>query len=275
MYHEKQDAGLCGVHALNNLLQGAYFTEIDLMEIAHQLDSKETTLMAESGLDTSDYLKFAAEDSSNVGLDGNFSIDVLKDALGRLNLSVVPLLHPSMRQVQEQPTLENAFLCNLQSHWFAIRKIGNSYWNLNSLYKTPNQLGELYLGIFLKQLQVEGYSIFVVTGPLPHPSPPSSDSQWWVYVPAAQKQHQASGQLSEEEQLRLALAESIQAEDDQLSAAISASLQQPPPPQQAKTAPLIVLQDNQPPINTSLVLLQDDEEETELSEAIRLSLQKQ
>jgi hypothetical protein len=30
VYHEKQDSSLCGQHALNTLLQGPYFTAVDL-----------------------------------------------------------------------------------------------------------------------------------------------------------------------------------------------------------------------------------------------------
>ena len=30
VYHERQDSSLCGQHALNTLLQGAYFTAPDL-----------------------------------------------------------------------------------------------------------------------------------------------------------------------------------------------------------------------------------------------------
>ena len=32
LYHETQQAALCGVHAINTLLQGPYFSEIDLAE---------------------------------------------------------------------------------------------------------------------------------------------------------------------------------------------------------------------------------------------------
>ena len=50
LYFERQVAALCGQHCLNNLLQGAYFTEIDLAEIAQDLDRKEKALMLEAGV---------------------------------------------------------------------------------------------------------------------------------------------------------------------------------------------------------------------------------
>jgi len=148
IYHEKQDAGLCGVHALNNLLQGPYFSEIDLMQIAQRLDAQEKSIMAEQGYETLDYIKFVAEDSGNVAVDGNFSIGVLREALTSFNVTCTPITHPDMKKVSENPLTASAFLCNLQSHWFAIRKIGNQYWDLNSLHRQPNFLGELYLGVF-------------------------------------------------------------------------------------------------------------------------------
>jgi ataxin-3 len=41
-----QEAGLCAVHCLNTLLQGPYFSEIDLMQIAKEFDDQEKKLMA-------------------------------------------------------------------------------------------------------------------------------------------------------------------------------------------------------------------------------------
>lgn len=34
IYHEKQEGSLCAQHALNNLLQGDYFSAVDLATIA-------------------------------------------------------------------------------------------------------------------------------------------------------------------------------------------------------------------------------------------------
>jgi hypothetical protein len=33
LYHEKQIAALCGVHCINTLLQGPYFSELDLAQV--------------------------------------------------------------------------------------------------------------------------------------------------------------------------------------------------------------------------------------------------
>lgn len=73
---ERQQAALCGRHCLNNLLQGPYFDDFDLAEIAHQLDARERELMLSEGTDTADAIRFVAEDSGNVDASGNFSITV-------------------------------------------------------------------------------------------------------------------------------------------------------------------------------------------------------
>lgn len=48
------------------------------MQIAVGLDQLEREMMAEGGLDSEDYLRFVAQDSGNVAVDGMFSIQVSK-----------------------------------------------------------------------------------------------------------------------------------------------------------------------------------------------------
>ena len=66
LYHERQVAALCGQHCLNNLLQGPYFTEVDLAEVAQELDRKEQALMFEQGA-TSEARAFLREGSATWG----------------------------------------------------------------------------------------------------------------------------------------------------------------------------------------------------------------
>lgn len=92
IYHERQEAQLCGQHALNNLVQQNAFSPGDLAEIAFQLDQMELNYMAqnnEGGVSSKDYLKRIAEGSGNVDESGNFSIEVLRSALlTRFNLDL-------------------------------------------------------------------------------------------------------------------------------------------------------------------------------------------
>eukprot|EP00542_Grammatophora_oceanica_P017492 CAMPEP_0194030818 /NCGR_PEP_ID=MMETSP0009_2-20130614/4160_1 /TAXON_ID=210454 /ORGANISM="Grammatophora oceanica, Strain CCMP 410" /LENGTH=74 /DNA_ID=CAMNT_0038670825 /DNA_START=18 /DNA_END=238 /DNA_ORIENTATION=- len=69
IYHERQEALLCGQHALNNLVQAAVFSPDSLALIAHQLDEMELTYMAqndEGGVNSKDYIKRVQEGSGNV-----------------------------------------------------------------------------------------------------------------------------------------------------------------------------------------------------------------
>ena len=55
----------------------------------------------------------------------------------------------------------------MQEHWFTLRKIGQQWFNLNSLLSGPELISDTYLSLFLTQLEKDGYSIFVVNGILP------------------------------------------------------------------------------------------------------------
>lgn len=51
---------------------------------------------------------------------------------------------------------------------FTIRRIApHGWWNLNSLFPAPEALSDFYLAAFLDSLRDQGYTIFVVRGPLP------------------------------------------------------------------------------------------------------------
>lgn len=51
---------MCAQHALNALLQGSYFTAVDLASIAQELDEKERINMAEAGMESQEYKEFIA-----------------------------------------------------------------------------------------------------------------------------------------------------------------------------------------------------------------------
>jgi ataxin-3 len=88
----------------------------------------------------------------------------------------------SSKTASDQPQRDNGFVCNLSNHWFAIRNISGKFWDLNSLHKQPVYLSEIYLGAFLKQLQVDGYTIYVVRGAFPEVYR-ENDNRNWVLAP--------------------------------------------------------------------------------------------
>ncbi|ESN96489.1 hypothetical protein HELRODRAFT_189266 [Helobdella robusta] len=169
IFHEKQSGSLCAQHCLNALLQGPYYTVFDLAEIARSLDESERHHMAERGFFTHEYQEFLKQPSSNFDDSGFFSIQVIVKALEVLNLELLPITSSDVycRQAREHPSQQVAFICNFRQHWFTVRKIGLQWFNLNSVLSFPELISDTYLSLFLKQLQVEGYSIFVLRGELP------------------------------------------------------------------------------------------------------------
>lgn len=167
LYHEVQESRLCAVHCVNAVLQGPYFSEVDLATMAQELDQQEQQVMLESGAASSHYLSYMAEGSSNVDADGNFSIQVLNRALQIWNLQCVPLEAPEAADARADPQTQSAFICHLQAHWFCIRRVGKRWYNFNSLYPAPEYLSNFYLSAYLDTLKNSGWSIFVVRGSLP------------------------------------------------------------------------------------------------------------
>ncbi|XP_030450058.1 ataxin-3 homolog [Syzygium oleosum] len=179
LYHEVQESKLCAVHCVNTVLQGPFFSEFDLAALASDLDRKERQVMMPQG--GGDFL---SQESHNVSLDGDFSIQVLEKALEVWDLQVIPLNSPVAEPAQIDPELENAFICHLQDHWFCIRKVNGEWYNFDSLYAAPQHLSKFYLSAYLDSLKGFGWSIFLVRGNFPRECPissseaPSGYGQW-------------------------------------------------------------------------------------------------
>ncbi|RVE57207.1 hypothetical protein OJAV_G00213960 [Oryzias javanicus] len=167
IFHEKQEGSLCAQHCLNNLLQGEYFTPVDLSSIAQQLDEEERMRMAEGGMGSEEYRTFLQQPSGNMDDSGFFSIQVISNALRVWGLELILFNSREYQSLMINPINEKAFICNYKEHWFTIRKLGQQWFNLNSLLTGPELISDTYLALFLAQLQQEGYSIFVIQGNLP------------------------------------------------------------------------------------------------------------
>ncbi|XP_059735189.1 ataxin-3 isoform X4 [Bos indicus] len=163
----KQEGSLCAQHCLNNLLQGEYFSPVELSSIAHQLDEEERMRMAEGGVTSEDYRTFLQQPSGNMDDSGFFSIQVISNALKVWGLELILFNSPEYQRLRIDPINERSFICNYKEHWFTVRKLGKQWFNLNSLLTGPELISDTYLALFLAQLQQEGYSIFVVKGDLP------------------------------------------------------------------------------------------------------------
>ncbi|CAK0858178.1 unnamed protein product [Prorocentrum cordatum] len=172
----RQLGGLCGVHCLNNLLQGPHFGPGDLAEIGVQLDREERQLLegagGGAGGDGLEEQPYNVDPSAD---GGNFSIQVLALALKRFGLELLPSNHPDARELmKDPPKAAGAFLCQYRDHWFAIREIASCWWNLNSTRRRPAMVSPFFLAAWLGQLGEEGHSIFLVRGAaMPEPARPA------------------------------------------------------------------------------------------------------
>ncbi|KIY96965.1 Ataxin-3 [Monoraphidium neglectum] len=168
LYHEKQViqaaglppalvAALCGVHCVNALLQGHYFSELDLAAIAQELDRLEAEVLGGEGLGEGEH--------GNLDDSGMFSSQVLSKALELWQLQIVPYKSQAIRE-------QAGFDPVNEEHWYTLRRVEGAWWNLNSLLPAPEPLSDFYLAAYLDSLVDQGYSIFVVRGKLPAPQLP-------------------------------------------------------------------------------------------------------
>ncbi|NXL41090.1 ATX3 protein, partial [Podilymbus podiceps] len=158
-----QEGSLCAQHCLNNLLQGEYFSPVELSSIAQQLDEEERMRMAEGGVSSEEYRTFLQQQPSvNMDDSGFFSIQLNINM--HFNIRVFNFIYTFCFSFYRN---EKSFICNYKEHWFTVRKLGKQWFNLNSLLMGPELISDTYLALFLAQLQQEGYSIFVVKGDLP------------------------------------------------------------------------------------------------------------
>ncbi|CED82006.1 Ataxin 3/Josephin [Phaffia rhodozyma] len=167
IFHETQEPGsnMCGQHALNNLLQSHYFEPTDLASIALQLDSDENERLSQ-----------ARSESVNMDDTGFFSVQVLDRGLEVWELSLDRWRSEELRPHWDRPEDQQAFILNLDSHWFTLRRFGgrkDRWYNLNSFFSQPAWVSPTYLTMVLNQAESEGYSVFVVR---PRSSASSSSS---------------------------------------------------------------------------------------------------
>ena len=141
-----------------------------LLPSALDLDKEEQQLLSQDGDENNGLIEWlkANPQSQNVSDDGNFSIQVLRRALDNLGLAIKYWGNEATADAQSHPENEQGFICNLQAHWFAIRRIGGVWYNLNSLSglpettAVPTTISNFYLSAYLSTLANDGYSINVV-----------------------------------------------------------------------------------------------------------------
>jgi josephin len=141
LYHEKQRLALCGLHAVNNLLQGPFYTKRDFDDVCEVLDRAV----------------FFNRHRSLLGI-GNFDINVLSLLLERAQLTV--RRHDRRRALAEFDLEENGLVGILQNvasprslsqlfyfffsssrHWRTFLNMNGLWWNLDSNLPAPQVIG--------------------------------------------------------------------------------------------------------------------------------------
>lgn len=156
IYHEKQIGNLCAVHCLNNLMQGPVFNEVQLAEVAQQLDAAERRLLGGAAL--------GAKDGSNVRDDGFFNVEVIRAVL--MNAGFQMELIRSQASLPEA-TKNKGYVFNRKEHWFSYRRIGQEWFDLNSCLRTPKHFTDAELASNVSEALKEGYAVFAVKGSYP------------------------------------------------------------------------------------------------------------
>ena len=166
VYWEEQEARTmtCGRHSLNNLLQGPYFNDVDLAEIANRLDEKEKSL---SDKDQNIPIK----NSHNVSDTGDYSIQVLAEALWTKGFED-PRIVDEVYMLIDDINKETAFLCHSMAHWLAIRRVSGIWFWFNSLESGPYRFTDLsfkYLkgesnSTYIRELIKEKSLVYVIKG---------------------------------------------------------------------------------------------------------------
>jgi ataxin-3 len=163
------------VHCVNNVMQAPLFVHEDFAKVARHLDARERYLL------DGDYM--ASEDGFNHRADGFFNVQVIRAALQDRGFGMEPLTGETMKAALAEPAKQQGFICNKEEHWFALRRIGGEWFDLNSCLNEPRHRTNAQLDATVRQTIKDGYNVFVVTGTYP----PLEPSQLQALKEAMQK----------------------------------------------------------------------------------------
>ena len=129
---------------------------MSLAQVANTLHQQEAALLDEQSR--------AMLTNEQVGLDGNYSIQVITMALRSVNdIACTPIF--STTAPKKPFTEEEGFFAHKGNHWIAIRKVDNVWYNLNStniVPPGPQYISDFQLDAFLSSIQNSGFTIYIV-----------------------------------------------------------------------------------------------------------------
>ena len=118
-------------------------------------------------------------ESSNVAMDGNFSIQVLSAALERrFGITLEDTRRPENHNYMIRPEQCAGFVLNRSAHWYAMRKLDGQWWQMNSSNSAPERMLGNDLARNLAELVANNWTIFMVKPDpkLGMPAPITKDS---------------------------------------------------------------------------------------------------
>ncbi|ANQ10972.1 Uncharacterized protein PCOAH_00054150 [Plasmodium coatneyi] len=176
VYWEKQgNDRMCGLHCINAILQGPHYSEDVVAAIGREIDEKEREFLRCSGAAGETGMNdLMRRNSSNVLDDGFINISVLIECLRRKNISVKNTFEEDLKKILSSDHQDIGYICNLQQHWFCIRKIYNTWYVLDSLKSGPLYIKDINLKFYFNGI-INKYHVFSVQNINPYVSLPKAD----------------------------------------------------------------------------------------------------
>ena len=156
LYHEKQIPNLCGLHAVNNLLQGRVFTRDEFDRVAQQLDQQERSMG----------MTFAPGEGNYRG-DGFYNVTVLQKGLQSRGFQMDGVVSSDWKKDAEKHMHEDGFIFNKEEHWFCYRRIHEEWFMINSTQFRPVHFHGRELGSAVNFAVSDGYGVYSVRGTFP------------------------------------------------------------------------------------------------------------
>lgn len=134
VYHEFQTSLLCGIHALNTLVQRPHFTKKDMEVVVDKIRLKDGI----KGSLRRDQLRSKA--------DGNYDISVVMVAAKKVGIDLTYLRAEDVDNLLNGIIGSPAYIVRIKSgrggHYFTLRFINGHYWDFDSEEPFPQKLTE-------------------------------------------------------------------------------------------------------------------------------------
>mmetsp|Transcript_107123 Transcript_107123/g.190330 ORF Transcript_107123/g.190330 Transcript_107123/m.190330 type:complete len:327 (+) Transcript_107123:66-1046(+) len=156
IYHEKQIPNLCGLHAVNNLLQQKAFDRNEFDRCAQQLDQQERAMGMTFGMGEGNYRP-----------DGFYNVTVLQRTLQSRGFQMDRVMSTDWKKDAIKHGQELGFIFNKDEHWFAYRRIHDEWFLLNSTQHRPVHFYSRELGSAVNFAVQDGYGVYSVRGNYP------------------------------------------------------------------------------------------------------------